>query len=82
MSAFMPLLVLLFLGLMGWVLLRLIGDPGGPATFNPNSCCSRSKQQGGRESPESEGGREVPENRPELTRFRVASDRHRLHSSP
>lgn len=80
MSALLPLFALLFLGLMGWVLLRLIGGPGGPETFNPNSCCSRSGRQGVKEESDLAGHKTGSVNQPQLTRFRVASGHHRLSS--
>jgi hypothetical protein len=77
-SALIPLCVLLFLGLMGWVLLRLIGGPGGPETFNPNSCSSCSSNQGG--AAERRGDERDSGARPKLRRFPVAAGRHRLRS--
>ena len=81
MSALIPLFVLLFLGLMGWVLMRLIGGPGGPETFNPNSCSSCSNKQGGEPESEPMAGQEASEPGSELPRFRVASGHHRLNPS-
>ena len=81
MSALLPLFALIFLGLMGWVLMRLIGGPGSPETFNPNSCSSCSSKQGGQEAAESGAGREEPAPQPGFPRFRVAPGHHRLHSS-
>lgn len=78
MSALMPLLALLFLALMGWVLLRLIGGPGGPETFNPNSCSSCSSNQGGAAASEREAEKAVGGHRPALRQFPVAAARHRL----
>ena len=75
MSALAPLFALLFLGLMGWLLLRLIGGPEGPETFDPNSCSSCSSKQGG----EAASARtEVSEKETTLKRFPVASGQHRL----
>ena len=82
MSALMLLFALLFLGLMGWVLLRLIGNPDGPETFNPNSCCARSKRQGGREGPEPRADKQGSENQPGIPRYPVASAHHRLQDPP
>lgn len=79
MSALIPLFALLFLGLMGWVLLRLIGGPGGPETFNPNSCSSCSSKQGGADAAGRRVGAQDPGGEPVLQRFHVASARHRLN---
>ena len=76
MSAWMPLFVLLFIGLMGWILLRLIGGPGGPETFNPNSCSSCTSRQGaasGLRAEDRESG-----GRAGLQEFPVAARHHRL----
>ena len=80
MSALVPIAVLLFLGLMGWVLLRLIGGPGGPETFNPNSCSSCSSKQGGKEEPEPQVGKQGSENLAGIPRYPVASAHYRLPS--
>lgn len=81
MSALMPLVALLFLGLMGWVLLRLIGGPAGPETFNPNSCSSCSNKQGGQAPSERQAGEGGRDYEPGLKRFPVASSQYRLHAS-
>ena len=80
MSALMPLLALVFLGVMGWALLRMIGGPGGPETFNPNSCSSCSSKQGGQGGGESLAGRERSDAQAEIPRFPVASEHYRLNS--
>ena len=79
MSVLMPLLALLFLALMGWVLLRLIGSPDAPETFNPNSCCSRRAKQGAAATSEREAAADPS---PAIRRFPEASARHRLHGPP
>jgi len=81
MAALMPLFALVFLGLMGWVLVRLIGGPGSPETFNPNSCSSCSSKQGGQAASESMAGRAASEPQPGFTRYRVAPVHYRLTSS-
>jgi len=81
-SALMPLFALVFLGLMGWVLVRLIGGPASPETFNPNSCSSCSSKQGGQAAAESTAGKAGSDPQPGFTRFRMAPDPHRLDSSP
>jgi hypothetical protein len=78
----MPLLVLLFLALMGWILLRLIGGPNGPETFNPNSCSSCSSNQGGAAASERETDKAVGGYQPALRQFPVAAARHRLQGHP
>jgi len=78
MSALAPLFALLFLGLMGWLLLRLIGGPEGPETFNPNSCSSCSSKQGGDAASARTAGTEVSDDETTLKRFPVASGQHRL----
>jgi hypothetical protein len=77
----MPLFVLIFLGLMGWVLMRLIGGPASPETFNPNSCSSCSSKQGGQAEAESTAGKAASEPQPGSTRFPVAPGHHRLNST-
>ena len=71
MTALMPLFALVFLGVMGWVLMRLIGGPGSPETFNPNSCASCSTKQGGASASQSQS-------QARFAQFRVAPAPHRL----
>lgn len=80
MSALAPLFALLFLGLMGWVLLRLIGGPEGPETFNPNSCSSCSSKQGGQAPSEPSEAGDASEDGAGLKRFLVAPGQHRVGS--
>ena len=78
MSALMPLFAGIFLGVMGWALLWMIGNPSGPETFNPNSCSSCSSKQGGQVAAESRVGEERSEHQPGFPRFAVAPGHHRL----
>lgn len=80
MSALAPFLGLVFLALMGWVLLRLIGGPGGPETFNPNSCSSCSSKQGGQGPSQPDEARNAARDGAPLKRFLVAPGHHRLGS--
>jgi hypothetical protein len=79
-SILVPLSVIAFLGVMGWVLLRLIGSPDAPETFHPNACCSRRGKRAGRSAPQGQADAEAAPSRPGLRRFPVASTPHRLHS--
>lgn len=80
MSGLAPLFALLFLGLMGWVLLRLIGGPEGPETFNPNSCSSCSSTQGDKAPSERVEAGNAAEDGAGLKRFLAAPGHHRLDS--